>query len=203
MSELSGKLIKEIKMQIVSKIAIAKVIGKVPTELKDVTVIGADGQPKTEKKQMGIKQALMRVTGLATGSKKVNTAFGQSIGYTGQFQAISILTGEIYRGPQIYFPAMLADLLFNSVEKAENGVEFAFDIGVTPCMNAHGYEYTVEHLMEMSEDDPLERLSKRLLANARPLQIANAPTASIETPVETEVKPTVAEEATSKSKSKK
>lgn len=170
-------------MKIVSKIAVAQVIGKVPTQIVEVSVIGEDGKPTVEKQKRGIEQALMRIVGLATGSKAGNSTFGEFIAFTGQFQATNILTGEIYRAGKIFFPKMIEDLLATQVAATENGVEFAFDIGVKPSGNAHGYEYTVTTLMAIAENDPLKLMADRLTASA-PALPAPKTAAQLTLPVE-------------------
>lgn len=164
-------------MKIVSKIAAAQVIGKVPTEIVDITSTDGAGVTSTTKEKRGIAQLLMRITGIATGFKIVPTPFGDSIGFLGQFECTNALTGEIYRSSKLYLPDIAADLMLPYVEAAEgNPVEFAFDIGAKPAGNAYGYEYTVTPLIEVTDSDPLRALTNRLLASAPALPAPkNAP----------------------------
>lgn len=182
-------------MKLLKKVSIATVVGKVPTQVVEV----ANAAGEVEKVKRGIEQGLMRVIGLATEVITGNSTYGAWTGFKGQFQATNILTGEIYRGSQVFLPDTVTDLLAPVVKSSENGVEFAFDIGAKPANNVIGYEYTINHLMKVEENDPLNALSARLLASAPALPAPKTAQAA----VTNEAAQTATEEKPAASKSKK
>lgn len=174
-------------MKIVGKISVKTVCGSVPTQTVQVpkiengAVVVKDGAPVMESVQRGIKQALMRVFGQCDKIKLGNTAYGETVEFQGQFEAIDALTGEVYRGSRLFLPPVIQEMVRAEVLAAEAangegkaGVQFAFDIGADSANNAHGYQYTITPLTAPSAADPLAAMKAQLLGNAAPLQIANA-----------------------------
>ena len=206
-------------MKIVGKISVKTVCGSVPTEtvmvpkVENGAVVVKDGKAVEEAVQRGIKQNLMRVFGQCDKIKLGNTAYGETVEFQGQFEAIDALTGEVYRGSRLFLPPVIQEMVRAEVLAAEAangegkaGVQFAFDIGADSANNAHGYQYTITPLTAPSAADPLAAMKAQLLANAAPLQIANA-AAPVETRAETATAgdapaETAAENKGAKSKSK-
>lgn len=185
-------------MQLVKKISVATVVGKVPTVIVAVPTFGDDGKPVLDKAnapvmenvKRAIEQPLMRVLGLANAIKTGNSAYGGWIAFMGQFEATNILTGEVYRGAALHLPDTAADLLAPVVKKADGAdVMIGFDIGVKPSNTAQGYEYTVTPLTKPSENDALAALKASAFADlpALPAPKAADPAPTVtETPVATE-----------------
>jgi hypothetical protein len=137
---------------LVSKLAVAKVIGKIkPAELpEDGTLV-----------------PLMRVMGQADGIKTGTTNYGEYCGFTGIFAAVNIKTGEHFAAAQVYLPDVATDLMRPVVEEAaRNGskVEFAFDVGVRQVKRGEElkYEYGVKPLISAAKADPLAALKAKL-----------------------------------------
>lgn len=163
-------------MKLQKKLSIATVVGKVPTEIKQV----ADAAGKLQSVAVAIEQPLMRVIGLANGIKTGNSNFGAWLSFSGQFEATNILTGEVSRGANLFLPDVAGELLAPVVKAAEgNDVVVGFDIGAKPAGNAVGYEYTVTPLTKPSENDALGALKASAFADvpALPAPKAAAPAA--------------------------
>lgn len=169
-------------MKIVGKISMKTVIGSIPTvdakqpKMKDGVVVMDGDKVVMETVQRGIKQDLMRVFGQCDKIKLGNTTFGETVEFQGTFEAINILTGEIYRGSRLFLPPVLTDMVRAEVVAAgDTGVQFAFDIGVDSANTPHGYQYTITPLSAPSTTDPLAMMKTALLANAPPLPQIAAP----------------------------
>lgn len=161
-------------MKLLKKISIATLIGKVPTEIKEVK----NAAGVVEKVAVAIEQSLMRVIGLTNGMKTGNSNFGAWLSFSGQFEATNILTGEVARGANLFLPDVAGELLAPVVKAADgNDVVVGFDIGVRPAGNAVGYEYTVTPLTKPSENDALGALKASAFADvpALPAPKAAAP----------------------------
>lgn len=165
--------------KIVSKLSVKSVFGNVPT--KGVEVTDADGNKKTVLR--ADEQNIMRLFGKCEKTKAVNTAFGESTAFIGQFRAINLQTGETFQSTKAFLPPVVAGLLASAKTASEGDIEFALDIGVKSCNNAHGYEYTVVPLHEPAAADPLEALAKSLPPLPEIKAIA-APAASQDAPAE-------------------
>lgn len=110
---------------------------------------------------------VMRVIGQASKSITVNTDFGASIGFIGNFEATNVITGEVFRSGKMFLPPVAANLLDGAVAAANGGaVDFAFDIGVKEADNQIGYEYTASPLIEAGANDPISILKANLIKNA-------------------------------------
>jgi hypothetical protein len=203
-------------MKIVAKISIKSVIGSVPT--RDVSipkmhngavVLDKNDQPVMETVQRGIKQELMRVFGTANKAKGVNTNFGESIEFGGNFEATNLLTGEIYRGTRMFLPSLVSDMLYEQVKQADGqDVQFAFDIGADSANTPNGYQYTITPLIAVAATDPLTLLKQSLnlpalrLASAEKAPAETGEVKTAETPAETAAE-TAAETGTEKPAGKK
>lgn len=170
-------------MKIVGKLSVKTVVGSVPT--KDATIPKVEnGNVVTDKDgaavmitvQRGIKQGLMRVYGQCDSIKLGNTTFGETVEFKGTFEAVNILTGEVYRSSRLFLPPVLTEMVRNEVVAAgDNGVQFAFDIGADSANTPHGYQYTITPLSAPSQTDPLSQMKAALLANAPALPAITAP----------------------------
>jgi hypothetical protein len=131
----------------------------------------------------------MRVFGTSNKAKGVNTNFGESIEFGGNFEATNLLTGEIYRGTRMFLPSLVSDMLYEQVKQADGqDVQFAFDIGADSANTPNGYQYTITPLIAVAATDPLTLLKQSL--NLPALQLASAEKAPAETaaPETSEVK---------------
>ena len=137
------------KVTLVSRISAKKICGKI-------------------KKPEG-KTSLLQVFGIVTDIKTGESTYGPWVALTGQFRAINLETGEMFQSGVCFLPKMGTELITPLLKKdGTNGLEFALDIGVIPAENNTGYEYYVEPVLETSENDPLEILSKKVKQAALP-----------------------------------
>lgn len=116
---------------------------------------------------------LMRVVGIANGTKEGEGAFGAWKGLTGRFEAINAATGEVFRSPVCFLPEFAIDLVTGQFSGDVNSVQFAFDIGAQYSEGAATrYEFTVTPLTETPDDD-LAQLSFSA-SKAKPLALPSS-----------------------------
>ena len=100
----------------------------------------------------------MSIMGIASGIKLVPTQYGPAVGFTGDFEAINIETGEVFRSPVAYIPEPAQGLLAAKL-KTNESVQFSFIVGVIKSeKSVTGYEYTVKPVVEESQADALKSL---------------------------------------------
>ena len=134
-------------ISIVSKISVAKVIGKLKTPTEKVYI--------------------MQVYGIANGSEKGVSTYGEYTKLTGRFRGLNMATGDQFEAGECFLPEIALNLVLGALDGTK-GVEFAFNIGIYPANNAYGYEYCCDPLMEASENDPLALMEKKLSALPSP-----------------------------------
>lgn len=128
---------------IVNKISAKKVCGKV-------------APPST-------KTPLMEVYGIATDVKTGESSFGPWVALIGRFRATRLSDGEVFQSGVCHLPRMAIELITPLLNAdGADSLEFGFAVGVVPADNPFGYEYYVESMLEPSESDPLEMLTKRI-----------------------------------------
>lgn len=171
-------------MKMLKKMSAATLMTKVPTRVIEITTTDPNtGEQVKENVVRGIEQVLFRVAGIAHNFKTGKTTYGDWFSFTGQFEAVNRLTGEVFRSANLFLPDVVTEQLLPIVKaNGETGVELAFDVGVKPFNNAQGYEYTVDSLIPVAANDPLSMLTARLLGSVKPLVIeapkaADAPNA--------------------------
>ncbi len=118
-------------------------------------------------------QHLLRIVGIASAQENVDTDFGTSIKFTGQFEGTNISTGEVYRSTVCFLPDTGAGML-SGVVVDDQIVEFAFDIHAEASNNNNGYQYVVEPLIKMNAADPLEQLKLSIASSVKPLTLSNS-----------------------------
>lgn len=130
--------------------------------IKKISVKSVLGQAvKTLVPAEGSKM-LMRVYGSAQDTKTVTTQFGDGVGFTGNFRAVNLITGEEFASNVLWVPDVLTLLIKAALADAEQ-VEFAFDIGVKANPDvAIGYEYVTASLVESREPDYMTQLAAKL-----------------------------------------
>lgn len=142
-----------------------KVLNKITTATIGVDVEkeiakNAKGKDVSVAKKNEHNSLLFRVGGIASGIESGSSQFGDWIAFEGQFQAVLIETGEVFRSPRLFLPGMAESLLKGAVTTATGPVSFLFDIGVTPDPEgAVGYQWEVTSQMEPDEgNDPVSQL---------------------------------------------
>jgi len=114
------------------------------------------------------EKILFDVYGLARRAEVVTTAFGDSMKFRGDFEAVNSETGEVFRSTVMYLPELAADMLANAIGEGANAVEFGFRIGMKPSDSPVGYEYTIKPLVETRDSDALESIRGSVKALAAP-----------------------------------
>lgn len=120
------------------------------------------------------KGPILRVLGVARGTKTGTSTFGQWEALTGDFVAIDLTTGEEYRSGVCFMPTIALGLVTGALAGSPDGVEFAFDIGVKPSAKEPDskYEYTVKPVVKVKENDQMSALKALVMAEA-PLAIGS------------------------------
>lgn len=118
---------------------------------------------------------VMRVFGIATGTKSGTTNFGDYTALQGQFRAVHPVTGETHDAATLFLPDIALLPITAALASGAQGVEFAIVVSAVYVAEKEGfkaggspYEYTFENLLPMGGDDPLARLQGKLQALAAP-----------------------------------
>jgi len=115
---------------------------------------------------------LYGVIGICTGSKVGESQYGAWIGFTGQFEATRYKDGARFIAPIAFIPEPASSMMAGALDRAaknnqEPSLQFAFIIGAKKSTAAIGFEYTVEPVLQASQNDALQALrdqiSRRLL----------------------------------------
>lgn len=131
-------------MNIISKISV-KTIGCNPSAAKSE---GKDVQ-------------LAKVYGVARGTiNKVDQRGDPVVGLTGEFEAVNLGTGEVFRSGVLYLPSGIHEMVANSVK--EGDTEFALGIVASPASNPIGYSYKAVPLLEPAANDPMAALRNKI-----------------------------------------
>lgn len=145
--------------------------------------IGAQPAPRTVTE----KKELAHIYGRADRVNEGSTTYGIFHKYKGEFKAVNLETGEIYRASSLLLPEIADGLLLAQMmeagatlgkektgDKAETAgervkgdpVEFAVCIGVSPAENkdgtGRGYQFTAKPIIESQVADPLESIEARI-----------------------------------------
>lgn len=109
---------------------------------------------------------LYSVIGRLTGVKKMETQYGESVGFTGMFEAINMFSGESLNASTIYLPSVVTDYLLGAFEnREEQGViEFAVVVQASENDSPTGYEYSFKPYSDPKESDEMEHLRNLLPA---------------------------------------
>lgn len=108
---------------------------------------------------------LLRVWGVATRYKPGNSDFGAFLKFNGQFRALNIETGAVYRSAALLLPKFLEDELAGALGSmdAPKPSEFAIEIGAKyDKTSATSYVFTANSLVETSESDQMKQLESRI-----------------------------------------
>lgn len=134
-------------MQLLKKIAVRTVWGDQDEVMQRVLSDKTKAHP------------LMRVVGVANGTKEGESTYGAWKGLTGRFEATNLDTGEVFRSPVCFLPEFAIDLVTGQFGDDVKTVQFAIDVGAEYSDGAATkYEYTVTPLTDQPDDD-LARLS--------------------------------------------
>lgn len=137
-------------MEIVKKISVAKLFGKI-----DIVKLFADGVTECE---------LYKVFGFAYAVERGESDYGPWLSLKGDFGAI--IKGVEYRSSTLFAPGILNDMVVPKLEgnAKVSRVDFALSIGIKrDTTSATGYVYTVRTILAPNEDDPMERLKGQVM----------------------------------------
>jgi len=149
---------KEVEPDWVRKITIKAVTGGITAEVFE--------------KLMKVKQMrLMTLYGIAGSYKTKMTDYGESVGFLGEFEAVDIATGTVYRSMKAYLPKALEEMLFGILSTGGEGARasFACEIGVQYDPEAATkYVYSIKPLVNPVAGDGLALLKAQAHGKALP-----------------------------------
>lgn len=183
-----------------------KILGKI--SIKNVTggIIG--DKDRMMKLLQGTKLDLMDVFGITKSFLVVEgkEGFEPSIKLKGEFKAVNLETGEVFRAGVCYLPKMASELIAGVLkgEGVSGDVQFGFRVSARyDESSATQYVYDVESLMEVAENDPLELLTKSLKQLPSSIKEPEAPkTDPVSEAPKTEPEPTPENEVRNQRKEK-
>lgn len=117
---------------------------------------------KAQPKKHSVKEPMHVATiyGRCNSKKAGSSDFGEFIRFMGEFEGVSVATGEIFRSGELIVPKTLEALLNDAVVE-DASVDFAVDIWVEPSeASITGYIYIVKPLIKPAESDALAELRK-------------------------------------------
>lgn len=136
------------KLNLQKKISVAKVAGKVTAK----RILEAGGNLK-----------LATFAGIATDIKSGVSDFGEWEALSGQFRAINAETGEVFDSAVCFLPDVALNLVKAQLAGGAKAVEFAFEVSAVEDESVSvGYSYRASPLLEVSEDDPMQRLMAKV-----------------------------------------
>lgn len=137
---------------IISKITIAT-IGCNPGAVKTV-------KPEELSKEGDLP--LARLYGKLTGTKaETDKNTGNFyLAFLGNFEAINMQTGEVFKSGKMYLPKGISELVENGIKNAPEGsqIAFAFEVRSQKASNPIGYTYRVLALKSPEASDDLAEL---------------------------------------------
>jgi hypothetical protein len=116
---------------------------------------------------------LYSIIGLSTGYKVGESQYGGWVGFTGQFEATRLKDGARFLAPVAFIPEPASGMMLAAINQAherkeEVNLQFAFIIGAKKSTAAIGFEYTVEPVLQASQNDVMADLRTRMQARLSP-----------------------------------
>ena len=137
-------------MELQKKISIAKFAGKMTA----ARVVKAGGRLR-----VGV------FMGVARGTKRGTSDFGDWTALIGDFRAINTDTGEEQASQTLFLPAVAQDGIVATLESGAQAVEFAFHIiAVEDDASQVGFSYRAEPMLQAAESDPVARIKAQIAA---------------------------------------
>lgn len=141
--------------KLVPKLSFKIVCGSPEVELVTVT----DLKGVTKQALRGVKKTYMRIAGVAKKYRIIDTNFGESFEFSGEFEAINLITGETFTGGKAFLPSVAASYVESAIDAAEGKiVEFVIDIGIIPDENTVGYLYEITPIHKVASTSRLQEL---------------------------------------------
>ncbi len=120
-------------------------------------------------KQLSNGQVLYRAIGVIDGVRSNTSSFGEWHGFTGDFELINMLTGEVYQGAQFFPDATVTETILNKLKITEGQpVEIALEcsVDIDPKYPT-GYAYVSRPIIQDAVSR-LDALRERLAALPAP-----------------------------------
>lgn len=124
-----------------------------------------------ENRELG-SVAVMRVYGRIRETESVNTTYGTSTRFKGEFEAINLTDNSVHRSQNLFVPGIAEQVVldvYNTCKKRdpESMVKFGLDITVDYKPNAGNqkgteFRFGVSPLIEASGDDVLSQIGREL-----------------------------------------
>lgn len=136
-------------MELINKISVATVIGDVKRLVKEMK----DGESKT----------IMRVVGIANGTKSGESDMGPWTKLLGEFKATNLLDQKEYVSGSCFLPASVMDVVSGQFGDDVKKVQFGFDIVIVEDIGSQvGYHYSAIPLLKPQENNALALLEKSI-----------------------------------------
>jgi len=157
-----GKILKKITLRTIGldKMTLRRACEAVVPKIKDET----SGVETLAFKGPGVKIAQFIGTIVAYKAGVVKDTEQTFVKLSGQFEAINMLTGEVYTEcSTLILPNFVADPLANALRSGAQSVDFAVVITAAyDEKSAVGYEFGAESLMPTTESDAVSAIKARL-----------------------------------------
>lgn len=106
------------------------------------------------------------IFGVASGFKTGHTTYGDWTALTGQFEGVSLITGQVFVSGTCFIPGAAGEMLIGGLRTAkvsdpDAAATFGIALGVKYLKRqdgTHGYEYTARKLLDLAAADPLAEL---------------------------------------------
>jgi hypothetical protein len=129
------------------------------SEVSKITpaLLGKPSRAKIEDKEV----AIARVYGVANGIKIVKALTGDVFeALRGNFEGVSLETGEIFTSGILYLPAGIHDRIIGQLKELDgNGsIQFGIELSAIPAKNPAGYSWKATNVVKQDVADPLAAL---------------------------------------------
>lgn len=111
--------------------------------------------------EIGTLLAVATLIGIARSYTAGESEYGAFLKFAGDFEAVRMSDGEVFRSARLILPPIIADQLQTAVDADadKGGVQFALELGIKGSDNQVGYEWAVRPLGKLSGTaDPLAAL---------------------------------------------
>lgn len=143
-----------------------------PKILPKLALKSMGAQPNKGSIEPGQEKRLAAIYGTVSHHESIQTTFGDSERFRGDFEGVNIETGEIFRSGSMFLPAIVEDMMIEALDAAGEGakIEFALEIGATYSEKGNtGYAYTVRPLRKLQESDALRAIREEVAGHLKAL----------------------------------
>lgn len=137
--------------------------------LRKITVATVCGDVKAEYLEALLRDktkpiALLDIWGVATRAKPGESDFGPYVKFLGQFKALNIKDGALYRAPTCLLPKFLEEELYGALSApGASSAEFGFRVSVKYDKDsATSYVFLADSLVEPANNDALAALELKM-----------------------------------------